>query len=165
MEMSTVTEFLKDHDVGFKEFEHPATFTAIEEARALGIGAELVAKTIVLWTRRGYTLAVLPASRRLSMRRVRSATDAGARLATEFEILRDVPGYELGAVPPVGSLLGLPMLVDPELAMHESVVFASGRPTESVQMRTADLLADRNATVVPLARPDDEEEGLFDPEN
>lgn len=151
--MSTVTEYLSDRQIEFLAFDHPRTFTSISEARQLGVNPDDVAKTVVLDTKAGHVLAVISASHKLDMPLVRTATkDPDATLADEREIARDFPGYELGAIPPIGSLLSLPTYVDEELAAHESVVFASGRQTESVKMHVVDLVTDPNVTVVPLVR-------------
>jgi Ala-tRNA(Pro) deacylase len=96
-----------------------------------------------------YVLAVVLASRRLGLRQVRQALeDPAARLATEAELQADFPGYELGALPPLGSLLGVPLLVDPEVLDHELVVFAAGLETESVQVAAAELLRDEPLAVL-----------------
>jgi Ala-tRNA(Pro) deacylase len=96
-----------------------------------------------------YVLAVVLASRRLGLRQVRQALeDPAARLATEAELQADFPGYELGALPPLGSLLGVPLLVDPEVLDHELVVFAAGLETESAQVAAAELLRDEPLAVL-----------------
>ena len=82
--------------------------------------------------------------------------DRHARLATEQELLRDFPGFELGALPPLGSLLGVPLYVDQEVPRHETVVFAAGSQTESVRLRTADLLQQEQVTALPLIKHADE---------
>jgi Ala-tRNA(Pro) deacylase len=99
---------------------------------------------------------VVPAaSRRLDLRRAREALeDAAARLASEAELQADFPGYELGALPPLGSLLGVPLLVDPEVLNHELVVFAAGTETESVRVRSGELFRDEPLAVLPLTRQD-----------
>ena len=82
--------------------------------------------------------------------------DRHVRLATEEELLRDIPGIELGALPPLGSLLGAPLYVDQEVLQHDTVVFAAGSRTESVQLRTADLLQHEQVTTLPLIKRADE---------
>ena len=100
-------------------------------------------------------LAVVPASRRLELRRVRELLeDPGVRLASEAELVADFPGYALGALPPLGSLLGVPLLVDPEVLNHELVVFAAGTETESVRVRSGELFRDEPLAVLPLTRQD-----------
>ena len=76
------------------------------------------------------------------------------RLASEAELPADFPGYALGALPPLGSLLGVPLVVDPEVLDHERVLFAAGLETESVQVTTAELFRDEPLAVLPLTRRD-----------
>ena len=97
--LPTVTEHLRGRGVPFEEIPHERTYTSIDEARALGISADEVVKTIVLNTAAGHVLAVAPASQRLAMPLVRAAVgDSHARFATEEELERDFPGVELGGV-------------------------------------------------------------------
>jgi Ala-tRNA(Pro) deacylase len=100
----------------------------------------------------------IPATCRLDMHLARAAVgDRHARLATEQELLRDFPGFELGALPPLGSLLGAPLYVDQVVLQHETVVFAAGSQTESVQLKTADLLHHEQVTAaVPLIKHADD---------
>jgi Ala-tRNA(Pro) deacylase len=141
--------------VGFQVVPHRRAFTSLQEARDLGVAADEVLKTVALWTGGKYALAVVPASRRLDLRLVRAALeDPAARLATEAELAADFPGYELGALPPLGSLLGVPLLVDPEVLDHEVVVFAAGTETESVRVATGELFRDEPAAVLPLTQQD-----------
>jgi Ala-tRNA(Pro) deacylase len=153
--MSRVTDYLAERGVGFEVVPHRRAVTSLQEARALGVAADEVLKTVALWTGGKYLLAVVPASRRLDLRRVREALeDPAARLASEAELQADFPGYELGALPPLGSLLGVPLLVDPEVLGHELVVFAAGLGTESVRVVTAELFRDEPLAVLPLTRQD-----------
>jgi Ala-tRNA(Pro) deacylase len=153
--MSLVTDYLTERGVGFQVIPHRRAFTSLQEARDLGVAADEVLKTVALWTGGKYVLAVVPASRRLELRLVREALDdPAARLATEAELQADFPGYELGALPPLGSLLGVPLLVDPEVLDHEVVVFAAGTETESVRAATAGLFRDEPLAVMPLTRQD-----------
>lgn len=149
--MSSVAEYLRDLQVDAVPYTHERTYTSVAEARALGIDASEVAKTIVLDTAFGYALAVIPAPMRLDMHAVRDATnDPHTRLATETDIERDFSAYELGAIPPLGSLLKVPVFVDIALARHRDIVFAAGSQTDSIKMHTADLINDPAVTVARL---------------
>lgn len=150
--MSQVTESLETRGVPFQVLRHEPTHAAGEEARSLGIGLDQVVKTIVLRTAEGPVIALVPGSRRLDMSLVRHAVgDPHARLATEAELQRDYPGFLLGAMPPLGSLLRTRVYEDPETVAHPEVVFAVS-PTESVRVRTEDLLRDEYPTVAPLCQ-------------
>jgi len=155
--MTRVTEHLQAHGVPFALIAHPQAYTSIDEARALGIEASEVVKTVAVRTAGGYALMAIPATCRLDMHLVQAAVGhRHVRLATEEELLRDFPDFELGALPPLGSLLGAPLFVDQEALQHETVVFAAGSQTESVQLKTADLLQHEQVTAVPLTRHADE---------
>ena len=139
--MTQVTEHLQTRGVPFEPIAHQRAYTPIAEARALGIDAGEVLKTVAVRVAGGYALMAVPAACRLDMHLVRAAVgDRHVRLATEEELRRDFPGIELGALPPLGSLLGARLYVDQAVLQHETVVFAAGSQTESVQIRTADLL-------------------------
>lgn len=157
--MLGVSEDLEKRGVTFEATSHPETYTSVDEARALGIAADEVLKAVMLNTASGYRLAVVPASRRLDMKLVEKALgDKHARLATEQELELDFPGYELGALPPLGSLLSVPTYVDPEVMEHEMIVFAAGSRTDSVKVRTKDLFRDEPVSISPLTRHPEEEE-------
>jgi Ala-tRNA(Pro) deacylase len=94
-----------------------------------------------------------PASRGLDLQLARAAlADNQARLATEDELGRDFAGYQLGALPPLGALLGAKVYVDPEILGHDTVAFAAGSQTESIKMRTEELFGGERATTVPLVK-------------
>jgi len=155
--MTQVTGHLRTHGVRFAAIAHQQAYTSIAEARALGIEASEVLKTVAVRAAGGYALMAVPATGRLDMHLVRAAVgDRHARLATEEELLRDFPRIELGALPPLGSLLGAPLYVDLEVLQHETVVFAAGSQTESVQLKTADLLQHEQATALPLIKHADD---------
>ncbi len=149
--MSGTTEYLEQKGIAFETIEHEHAFTPVEEARAVGIPTHLVIKTLVLDTKWGRVLAVVPGDRRLDMRLVREAVgDHGARLATEEEIRTAFPDVELGCIPPLGMLLGLPVYVDGHVMRHEEVLFAAGS-SQAVRARTIDLFDHEHVTVAHLA--------------
>jgi Ala-tRNA(Pro) deacylase len=151
--MSAVTEHLQLQGSPFEVLAHQQAYTCADEARALGIDAGEVLKTVAVRVGAGYALMVIPASRRLDLRLVRRAVaDNHARLATEEELRRDFAGYELGALPPLGTLVSAPVCVDPEVLGHDTVAFAAGTQTESVRMRTQDLFGGAQVTAMPLAK-------------
>jgi Ala-tRNA(Pro) deacylase len=155
--MTRVTEHLEAHCVPFEPIAHQQVYSSIAEARALGIDASEVLKTVAVRVASGYALMAIPATCRLDMHLVQAAVgDRHARLATEEELLRDFPDFELGALPPLGSLLGAPLYVDQEVLQRETVVFAAGSQTESVQLRMADLLQHEQVTALPLIKRADE---------
>lgn len=157
--MTVVTDHLRGKHVAFEEVAHRQAFTAVDEARALGMPADAVIKTVVLRSGSRDVIVVVPGSRRLDMKKVRGALeDQRARLATEEEVRADLPQFELGAVPPLGSLASARVYVDPEVMDHPTILFAAGDQTHSIKVRSEDLFRGEPVTVVPLARHPDGDE-------
>lgn len=151
--MSLTTEYLQGRGVAHDVVPHDKAFTSIDEARSLGIEADAVVKTLLIDTAVGHVLAVIPGDRRLDMKLVEGVVgDKHAHLATEQEIERDLPGVELGSLPPLGGLLKARAYVDPEVLEHETIVFAAGVQTESVRARSEDVFRDEVVTVAKLTK-------------
>src|SRR3989304_8976022 len=121
--------------VGYDVIPHPRTESARGEAAAIGVRTGEVAKTLVVKTPDGYARVVLPASERIDMRKLREGLDGGKeiRLATEDELRRDYPEFELGAVPPFGGRTDT-VVVDSRLAGRESVVLGAGGGQRSLRV-------------------------------
>lgn len=153
--MSSVTEHLDRNGVTYEVLLHEPAETGTMEALVLGIPEDEVVKTVVLDLRTGHAFAVLPANCRLDLDRVRQAIDSRhVELATEDEIARDYPEFELGAVPPLGAMVHTPLIVDESVVAHEEVVFAGGERTASIRMRTADLFGASMFRVAPICADD-----------
>lgn len=132
---------------------HRRTATAVEEAAAVGAPPEEVAKTIVLTDGDAYVRAVLPASARLDLHKVRELLGRKRlRLATEAELALAYPMFELGAVPPVGGPGGDRVVVDRRVAATEDVLIEPGSHSESVRLGTSGLLTLANAQVADICR-------------
>jgi Ala-tRNA(Pro) deacylase len=132
---------------------HPRTTTAAAEAHVLGLEPREVAKTVVLSTPDGFLRAVLPASERLDLGKVRAllgTTDV--HLATEEVLAGAYPDFELGAVPPLTGGDGDRVLVDRRLCESEWVVLEAGTHEHSLRLRSSDLVELSDARVVDLSR-------------
>jgi Ala-tRNA(Pro) deacylase len=135
----------------FTVIPHPRAPTARSEAHALHVAEDLVAKTVMVVTRHGPALMVIPASRTLDMRLVAEAVaDPFVRPAGEAELAERYPAYELGALPPLSMLLLAPMYVDPAIAELDEIVFAAGRQDLSIKMATRDLFGSDPVVITPL---------------
>jgi Ala-tRNA(Pro) deacylase len=152
--MTLTTDHLTKRGIRFEVLPHPRTTSAMEEARALGVDAESVVKTIVLDIATGHALALIPASLRLDLDLVREALgDPAARLASEDELVHDFPEFELGALPPLPSLLHVPVVIDPHLLRHRTITFSSGSQRESVRTSPHRLFTGASITITPVTRP------------
>ena len=144
---------LTENGLDYELMAHPETVTAADEAKAIHVPPDEVAKTLVLTSDAGYVRAVVPASARLDLHKVRDVLGDGksTRLATEAELAAAYPMFELGAVPPFGGPDGDRTIVDRGLAEHASVVFEAGSHRESLRVKTQDLLAIAHAEIAAIS--------------
>lgn len=152
--MADATRFLDQAGIDFNVLEHAHTERAADEAAALGIRPEEVAKTLVLVTSSGNVRAVLAASDRVDLHKVASMLGFSGKkvqLASEDDLARDYPDFELGAVPPFGGRKDQ-VLVDERLAGRDSVVLEAGSHNRSVRLKAADLVRLTGAQVADICK-------------
>jgi Ala-tRNA(Pro) deacylase len=157
--IEAVTRLLERKAVPYDVVEHDATYSAADEARATRADPEATAKTVALRDHDDYRLAVVPASERLDLRRARQALGAThhLRLATEQELERDFPAFEVGAMPPFATT-PLPEVVDLRLLHHDSIVCAGGEHRRSVRLSPLELLRITEPRVADICEhPEDRE--------
>jgi Ala-tRNA(Pro) deacylase len=153
MGVSDLTSVLDDAGAEYELLRHDHTERATAEALALGIPAAEVAKTLIVRTGSGHVRALIPASERVDIRKLREivgeSKDA-VQLATEEEMARDYPEFPLGAVPPLGGAQSDPVIVDRRLLEHEWLVFEAGSHDDSIRVKTADFLRIARAQTADL---------------
>lgn len=146
-----VLEYLQGRGQVFTVIPHRRADADGPADRPSNVPADLLVKTAVVIANYGPALLVIPADRRLDLRLVAEAVgDANARLATEGELARQFPDYEIGALPPLSMLLLVPMYVDPAVVERREVVFAAGRKDVSIRMATRDLFGNDPVVVTQL---------------
>ena len=152
---AAVSEVLDRSGVSYERLPHAHTESAAAEADALGMALDEVAKTLVVQTAEGNLRAVVPASCRIDLRKVRAVVGGSKKklhLLSE-EALADAYGeFELGAVPPFGGPEGDRVIVDRRVAELESVVLEAGSHDESVRLKTSDLVGLTKADVADICQ-------------
>jgi Ala-tRNA(Pro) deacylase len=148
-----LTRVLDEAGVRYELLLHARTESAVAEAEALGLAPADVAKTLVVTTPEGYLRAVLPASQRIDLHKLREVTGGGKKdvhLVSEEDLARDYPEFDLGAVPPIGGARRDPVVVDRRLAERDSIVLEAGSHEHSARVSTGDLLHVSGAEVADI---------------
>jgi Ala-tRNA(Pro) deacylase len=140
--IAAVTAFLDSHGVAHEVVEHRPTFSAAAEARASGAEPREAAKTLALRDRDAYRMAVIPATHRLDLQRMREVLGASShlRLATEDELERDFPMFDVGAMAPLGPMMPMPEVIDVHLLYHDRILCAGGDHRHALRLDPRDLL-------------------------
>ena len=138
--LNRLKEYLDSKKVGYEVLTHGKTYTAKELAQALHVAGKDLAKVVMLKVGERFVMAVLPATWKVDLHRLRDIFQTHEiRLATEEEIRGLFPDCELGAMPPFGNLYGLEVYVDQSLAEDEEIVFPAGTYLEAVKLRYRDF--------------------------
>ncbi len=140
MPVTKLREFLDNNHVKYVTIAHSSAYTASEIAESAHIPGKEMAKTVIVKIGGKMAMAVLPASYRVDLGRLKEATGANdIDIATEQDFKGTFPGCEVGAMPPFGNLYGMEVFTAASLAEDENIAFNAGSHTELVQMSYKDF--------------------------
>lgn len=143
-----VIDFLQKEKVAFELLEHPAAYTAQEIAGKQHISGEKVVKSVIVKVDGRMLMCILPAIHMVdfdSLKRLTGASDIS--LASEAEVAKFFPEYEVGAEPPFGHLHGMEVYVDKFLENDDEIVFNAGTHTDMVKIKYSDYISLVNPVV------------------
>jgi Ala-tRNA(Pro) deacylase len=133
-------EFLDSNGVKYISIPHRPAYTAMEIAESTHVSGQEMAKTVIVDLDGRLAMAVLPATKHVSVSRLEKSTGAQhVGIAHEGEFRFDFPDCEVGAMPPFGNLFNMEVLVDPMLAKDDEIVFNAGNHAEVVRMAYKDF--------------------------
>lgn len=131
-------DWLASHDVEYEVHEHPVSFTARETAHAEGVDPATFAKVVAVATEEGRALLVVDALDHVDMRKARRLLGArDLRLLNEEELGKLAPGCDIGALPALGQLFGVPMYADYAVRDDAQISFNAGSHRFSVRVGRA----------------------------
>ena len=134
-----LNDFLKESKVKFERITHEETFTSQETAQAEHVSGNQVAKVVMVKADGKDVMSVLSAAHLLDLNKLKKIMKAReVRLASEQEFTELFPDCDRGAMPPFGTLYGLPFFVDQGLAENKHIVFNAGTHKESIKMTYKD---------------------------
>jgi Ala-tRNA(Pro) deacylase len=137
-----IREYLDANDIQYEWLPHPQAYTAQEVAHSLHLSGKRLAKTVVVDADGSQVMAVLPASLRLSLAKLRDELQANrVEMMAESELAKLFPDCDLGAIPPFGNLYGMNVWIDKSLAGTEEIVFTAGTHRDAIRMRYSDFAA------------------------
>ncbi|MBI4548647.1 MAG: YbaK/EbsC family protein [Ignavibacteriae bacterium] len=135
-----IKKFLDENKVQYKILKHEPAMTAQEVAHSVHITGKEVAKCVIVNAGGKMTMVAIPAPRRLDLRKVKTSLgNVDARLAREDEFRDLFPDSEVGAMPPFGSVYGLPVYLDVSLMSFPEIVFNACTHTEVLKMSLSDF--------------------------
>jgi prolyl-tRNA editing enzyme YbaK/EbsC (Cys-tRNA(Pro) deacylase) len=129
--------------------------TAEDAARALGVGQAQIVKSLVFVVDASHgvepILCLVAGTNRVDLARLAAVTgERGIRRATAREA-RELTGFTIGGIPPLGHARHLRVVMDPDLGRYPVVWAAAGMDRAVFPVTPAALRALTNAMVAPLA--------------
>ncbi len=137
---NTVVDCLHKEAVPYEVIAHPRTASARETARSVCVPPDRVAKAVVLRDEGGYVMAVIPASRYVSVGALSRKLRRSLALAREDRLQPMFKDCERGAIPPLGPAYGLPTVVDDHLVGQPEVYFEAGDHEELIRVAGDEFL-------------------------
>src|SRR6266542_852220 len=140
MPINKLKEFLDSKHIQYIVISHSPAFTAQQIAASAHVKGKELAKTVMVKIGGNLAMAVLPASQKVDLERLREAAGADqVELASEREFRDRFPDCDLGAMPPFGNLYGLDVYVADTLTDDDEIAFNAGSFTELVRMAYRDF--------------------------
>src|SRR5262245_29373694 len=140
---------------GVHEYAHdPAVESYGEEAaRALGIGEQVIFKTLLAATGpKEFTVGIVPVCCQLDLKALAAAVGAKrAEMATPT-VAERLTGYVVGGISPIGQRRKLQTVIDASALEHEVIYVSGGRRGLDVSLRPADLIGLLAAVAAPIAK-------------
>ena len=102
--------------------------TAIEAASSLGCEVGAIVKSLLFKTENNFTLFLVSGDKKASLNKIKKTLNIkDASMASPDEV-KNITGYTIGGVSPVGHLNKIKILIDHSLARFENLYAAAGHP-------------------------------------
>ncbi len=133
--------FLDRSGVQYSHSTHSPAFSARDVASAERMPAHNMAKAVIYHGDNGFGMLLLPGDFVVDFATVLQLLGLNQiRLATEIEIGHLFPDSELGAMPPIGNTVEMPILLDEALAGDEFIAFNAGTHRDVIHMSFVDFI-------------------------
>ncbi len=147
-----VRQALRDLGVASEIREFPAgTRTAQDAARAVGTSVAQIVKSLVFDAEGRTVLALTSGAHRVDVRKLARLAGAEHVEKADAELIREVTGFTIGGVPPVGHRTVLPVYIDETLLTHPVVYAAAGTPHTVFAITPSELVRITRGVVGDLA--------------
>ncbi len=149
--MARFEDWLSSQGLDIEVRTYPAgTRTAEDAARAIGCDVAQIVKSLVFTAGGRPVVALVSGANRLDTQRLEAL--AGGRVSrADADLAREATGYAIGGVPPFGHARLLPVFMDRDLARHQLVWAAAGRPDAVFPITPSRLAELSGARVEELA--------------
>ena len=127
--VQSVEKILKDFDESLTIIVlETSARTALEAAASLGCEVGAIVKSLVFKTENSYTLCLVAGDKRASLNRIKKALKIKDASMASAEDVKNITGYTIGGVSPIGHLKKIEILIDKSLSRFNLLFAAAGHP-------------------------------------
>ncbi len=124
-----VEEILKDFDESQNIIVlETSARTAIEAASSLGCEVGAIVKSLLFKTENSFTLCLVAGDKRASLNKIKKALKIKDASMASAENVKNITGYTIGGVSPIGHLKKIEILIDKSLSRFNLLFAAAGHP-------------------------------------
>ena len=102
--------------------------TALEAASSLGCEVGAIVKSLLFKTEQNYTLCLVAGDKKASLNRVKKILNIKDASMASADDVKNVTGFTIGGVSPIGHLNEINILIDNSLKRFENLYAAAGHP-------------------------------------
>ena len=102
--------------------------TAIEAASSLGCEVGAIVKSLLFKTENNFTLFLVSGDKKASLNKIKKTLNINDASMASPDDVKNITGYTIGGVSPVGHLNKIEIFIDHSLARFENLYAAAGHP-------------------------------------
>ena len=102
--------------------------TAIEAASSLGCEVGAIVKSLLFKTENTFTLFLVSGDKKASLNKIKKTLNIKDAYMASPDDVKNITGYTIGGVSPVGHLNKIEIFIDHSLARFENLYAAAGHP-------------------------------------
>ena len=151
-------EPVKRAEKALKEFDINLNITCLEQtartandaATALGCKVGAIVKSLLFRTKKSYVLCLVSGDKKCSLNKLKKILDEKDVSMANADQVKEITGYTIGGVSPIGHLTKVDILIDKNLNRFEDIFAAAGHPNCIFKINFEQLIKLTNGKIEEL---------------
>lgn len=154
MSRKKLADFLKNHGINAEIVDTgEETATVVASSEILGLSRKKIAKSIVFKSNVGVLVAIMRGDQRVNERKLANAVGAENIVLADRKTVKEVTGYDVGGVPPVGHdhQKDMTYMMDLKLLECDKVYAGGGDSRAQLSIHVKDIIQLVNPQIADIA--------------
>ena len=139
-----IIQTFNEQGVKYELLEHEPVYTSADAAKIRDTKLSDGAKALVFIADKNPILVVLPGDKKVDTSMFKKLFGISDLAMATKEQVKEITGLEVGAIPPVGSVMGLKVYFDDEFKSKDIVSFNAGSHSKSIRIQASELIKVEN---------------------